>query len=67
VHTATLLSSGKVLVAGGNGNSPTYLASAEVFDPSSGGWTTVAPLKRRAHEPLDDPAARRQRARRGRV
>ena len=41
-HTATLLSNGKLLVAGGyNGSS---LAAAEVYDPANGTWTTINPL-----------------------
>ena len=37
-HTATLLPSGKVLVAGGRGNLR-YLFSAELYDPSSNTWS----------------------------
>ncbi len=41
-HTATLLPSGKVLVAGGyNGN---YLSSAQLYDPATGSWTTTGSL-----------------------
>ncbi|MEO6350554.1 MAG: kelch repeat-containing protein [Candidatus Limnocylindrales bacterium] len=36
-HTATLLSDGRVLVAGGTGNSP----SAELYDPVSGTWSAT--------------------------
>lgn len=44
-HTATLLSNGRVLVAGGccdpNGQP---LSTAEVFDPTTGGWLAVGNL-----------------------
>jgi Kelch motif. len=35
-HTATLLASGKVLVAGGYNNVSGYLKSAELYDPATG-------------------------------
>jgi N-acetylneuraminic acid mutarotase len=41
-HTATLLRSGKVLVAGGYYTNS--LASAELFDPSTGGWTAAGTI-----------------------
>ncbi len=41
-HTATLLPSGKVLVAGGESGAG-ILASAEIYDPATGTWT---PLER---------------------
>src|SRR5687768_9564 len=37
-HSATLLSSGKVLVAGGSGT------SAELYDPATGTWTVTGPM-----------------------
>jgi Galactose oxidase, central domain len=40
-HTATLLLDGRVLVAGG---SPGELASAELYDPTSGTWTPTGSL-----------------------
>ena len=38
-HTATLLTDGRVLVAGGG-----YDASAEIYDPASATWTLTAPM-----------------------
>ncbi len=42
-HTATLLPSGKVLVAGGIGP-VTYLVSAELYDPARGTWSPTGAL-----------------------
>lgn len=41
-HTATLLMSGKVLVAGGNG--PGELRSAQLYDPESDSWSAAGNL-----------------------
>ncbi len=45
-HTATLLQNGQVLVAAGynQNNSPPYLASAELYNPATGTWTTTGSL-----------------------
>ena len=43
LHTATLLPSGRVLVAGGY-KSPNLLSSAETYNPATGSWSTVASM-----------------------
>jgi hypothetical protein len=42
--SATVLKSGKVLIAGGLGTSNIVLASAELYDPTTGIWTSAPPL-----------------------
>ena len=43
-HTATLLSNGKVLVAGGYNFASSWLSSAELYDPASGTWTNTGSM-----------------------
>lgn len=43
-HTATLLPSGLVLVAGGTGDANTALASSELYNSGSGTWSSTADL-----------------------
>jgi N-acetylneuraminic acid mutarotase len=43
-ESATVLEDGRVLVAGGIGPDLKDLSSAEMFQPNTGTWTTVAPL-----------------------
>jgi N-acetylneuraminic acid mutarotase len=55
LHTATLLSNGKVLVAGGTSGlgSNFYLASAELYDPATGTWSATGSMT----TVRDDPTA----------
>jgi Galactose oxidase, central domain/Kelch motif len=43
-HTATLLSNGQVLVAGGANGDGQCLASVEIYDPGPGTWTSMGAL-----------------------
>src|SRR5262249_34043037 len=45
-HTATLLPNGKVIVAGGFNPDPffTIFASAEIYDPSTGSWSSTGAM-----------------------
>lgn len=43
-HTATLLPSGEVLVAGGWGSDSERLSSAEAYDTATGAWSPTGPL-----------------------
>jgi Kelch motif/Galactose oxidase, central domain len=44
LHTATLLSDGRVLVVGGTSDRSSGLPSAEIYDPSTGIWTLTGNL-----------------------
>ena len=63
-QTATLLPSGKVLVAGGYNGS--FLSSAELYDPASGMWSATGSLSG-ARYYQGDAAAQRQGAGGGRT
>jgi hypothetical protein len=43
-HTATLLGTGKVLVAGGY-NAGVYLSSAEIYDIATGEWSATGEMR----------------------
>src|SRR5207245_359278 len=43
-HACAALPDGRVLVAGGTTSGGASLNAAEVFDPSTGKWTTISPM-----------------------
>ena len=43
-HHATLLTDGRVLVAGGRDESGALIATTEIYDPATGAWTSSGPL-----------------------
>jgi N-acetylneuraminic acid mutarotase len=51
-HTATLLPSGKVLVAGGFGSSGTPLASADLYDPTTNTWSAASSMANARSGPM---------------
>lgn len=51
-HSATLLTSGQVVVAGGSDGQQNALASVEVYDPRTGAWIRTAPLAQPCYFPL---------------
>ena len=52
LHTATLLPTRKVLVAGGRNYQRVALESAELYDPATGSWSATGPMtvRRAGHE-----------------
>ena len=48
-HTATLLPSGRVLVAGGSLENTSILASAELYDQVTGAWSLTGAMSTPRH------------------
>ena len=59
-HTATLLPSGKVLVAGGR-NDDSFFSSSELYDPASGTWTVYRQHEHGTLRPHGDACCRQAR------
>ena len=66
LHTATLLPDGQVLVAGGTGSSELATASTEVYDPTTGGWSSGDSMSVPREDHTATLLARRQGPRRRR-
>ena len=66
-HTATLLPSGKVLVAGGAGSDGVSLSSALIYDPATASWSNTGSLSTGRPESHGDAAALRPGAGGGRI
>jgi hypothetical protein len=43
-QTVTMLSTGKLLVTGGETNGGFTLSAAELYDPVTGSWTMISPM-----------------------
>jgi N-acetylneuraminic acid mutarotase len=58
-HTATILNTGRVLIAGGTSGAGT-LSSAEIYDPVTNTWSAAAPMNfaRQNHKALSLPDTR---------
>jgi hypothetical protein len=60
IHTATLLPNGNVLASAGRDEVGTSVASAELYDPTTGQWTATGPLaeSRQSHSAMLLPSGK---------